>query len=264
MTHGGAGEPIDFSGEKNINNVANLLKAFLRELPEPLLTGQLYDQWVAVCQQQGDDADSADAVLWGIKDTLQLLPPVNRATLRRLVEYWALVLQYEHINRMNIAVRQTTHDTHDTQHTHTHTRHTTHDTHLTVMVLRGKALATVVGPTLLFKAGEPMANIDIIHLVNRLTSLLILHHAWLFDAEPGESDEHHAEAYGEAGESGHQTTTTAAEEEEEEEEYEEEEASLYPFDEEDNYTNTRFNAEGALIGGYHTHTRHLKWCVDLC
>jgi hypothetical protein len=44
-------------------------------------------------------------VLWGVKDTLQLLPPVNRATLRRLVEYWALVLQYEHINRMNIAVR---------------------------------------------------------------------------------------------------------------------------------------------------------------
>jgi hypothetical protein len=27
----------------------------------------------------------------------------------------------------------------------------------------------VVGPTLLFKAGEPMANIEIIHLVNRLT-----------------------------------------------------------------------------------------------
>jgi hypothetical protein len=47
----------------------------------------------------------SDAVLWGIKDTLQLLPRVNRATLRRLVEYWALVLQYEHINRMNIAVR---------------------------------------------------------------------------------------------------------------------------------------------------------------
>lgn len=209
------GEPIDFGGEKNINNVANLLKAFLRELPEPLLTAQLYDQWVAVCQQ-GDDPDNADAVLWGIKDTLQLLPPVNRATLRRLVEFWALVLQYEHINRMNIA-----------------------------------ALATVVGPTMLFKAGEPMANIDIIHLVNRLTSLLILHHAWLFDAESAESDEHHTEGYGEASESGHQTTTTAAEEEEaeEEEEYEEEEASLYPFDEEDNYTNTRFNAEGVLIGG---------------
>jgi hypothetical protein len=29
-----------------------------------------------------------------------------------------------------------------------------------------------------------------------------------------------------------------------------EDASLYPFDEEDNYYNTRFNAEGVLIGGY--------------
>jgi hypothetical protein len=46
-----------------------------------------------------------------------------------------------------------------------------------------QALATVVGPTLLFKAGEPMANIDIIHLVNRLTSLFILYHAWLFDSD---------------------------------------------------------------------------------
>jgi hypothetical protein len=116
---------------------------------------------------------------------------------------------------------------------------------------------------MLFKAGEPMANIDIIHLVNRLTSLLILHHAWLFDAESAESDEHHTEGYGEAGESGHQTTTTAAEEEEEEEEeYEEEEASLYPFDEEDNYTNTRFNAEGVLIGGYTHHTHAHTTCVD--
>jgi hypothetical protein len=56
-THTHTGEPIDFSGEKNINNVANLLKAFLRELPEPLLTAaQLYDQWVSVCQL-GDNAD---------------------------------------------------------------------------------------------------------------------------------------------------------------------------------------------------------------
>lgn len=44
-----------------------------------------------------------------------------------------------------------------------------------------QALATVVGPTLLFQKDGPVGNIENIHLVNRLTSLLILQHEWLFE-----------------------------------------------------------------------------------
>jgi len=40
-----------------------------------------------------------------VKEVLGLMPVVNRAIVRQLVQFWALVLEYEHINRMNITVR---------------------------------------------------------------------------------------------------------------------------------------------------------------
>lgn len=55
------------SGGKNLNlcsipnvdghTVASLLKLFLRELPDPLLTYALYDAWVAVQSKSCDFAD---------------------------------------------------------------------------------------------------------------------------------------------------------------------------------------------------------------
>lgn len=44
-----AGSDIDFVKDKaSPHDVASLLKQFLRELPDPLLTGAMYDQWLAL------------------------------------------------------------------------------------------------------------------------------------------------------------------------------------------------------------------------
>jgi hypothetical protein len=40
------GKKIDLTGE-DIHNVAGLLKLFFRELPEPLLTFELYESFIA-------------------------------------------------------------------------------------------------------------------------------------------------------------------------------------------------------------------------
>lgn len=42
-----AGEAVDFRDEPNPHNVAGLLKLYLRELNEPLMTFGLYDAFIA-------------------------------------------------------------------------------------------------------------------------------------------------------------------------------------------------------------------------
>ncbi len=43
------GKPVDFVGRKaSPHSVAGLLKAWLRELPEPLLTYGMFEQWMRI------------------------------------------------------------------------------------------------------------------------------------------------------------------------------------------------------------------------
>ncbi|ETE69488.1 Rho GTPase-activating protein 17, partial [Ophiophagus hannah] len=82
--------------------VAGALKSYLRELPEPLMTYALYEEWTQVANIQDQDKKLQD--LWRI---CQILPKPNLANFRYLIKFLAKLAQYSDINKMtpsNIAI----------------------------------------------------------------------------------------------------------------------------------------------------------------
>ena len=81
-----AGEDIQFDDTTDIHFVAVLLKTFFREMPEPLLTFDLFDD-VMRFQDMPNDARTAF-----IKDALgKKLPKQNFAVLKYLVDFLSMV-----------------------------------------------------------------------------------------------------------------------------------------------------------------------------
>ncbi|XP_053527780.1 rho GTPase-activating protein 17 isoform X5 [Artibeus jamaicensis] len=82
--------------------VAGALKSYLRELPEPLMTFNLYEEWTQVASVQDQDKKLQD--LWRI---CQKLPPPNFINFRYLIKFLAKLAQTSDINKMtpsNIAI----------------------------------------------------------------------------------------------------------------------------------------------------------------
>ncbi|KAI8342790.1 hypothetical protein BC941DRAFT_148442 [Chlamydoabsidia padenii] len=133
----------------DINVVADALKQFLRELPEPLLTFVLYEEFInASASEDHDDR------VYKIKQAIQKLPIPNYQLLKRLIEHFVVVTDYEAINHMYAT-----------------------------------NLAIVFGPTLLQPTPGPaafttsMSNLG--HHQN-IVKDLILHYHYLFDIDGGE------------------------------------------------------------------------------
>ncbi|PIA19734.1 RhoGAP-domain-containing protein, partial [Coemansia reversa NRRL 1564] len=82
-------------GFHDINVVSGVIKQFLRELPEPLMTFNLYDGFINAAS-----IDDYDERLWAIKDLVHALPTTNYTVLKRLVEHLERVTDYEEINHM--------------------------------------------------------------------------------------------------------------------------------------------------------------------
>ncbi|XP_066239480.1 rho GTPase-activating protein 17 isoform X3 [Saccopteryx leptura] len=82
--------------------VAGALKSYLRELPEPLMTFNLYEEWTQVASVQDQDKKLQD--LWRI---CQKLPPQNFVNFRYLIKFLAKLAQTSDVNKMtpsNIAI----------------------------------------------------------------------------------------------------------------------------------------------------------------
>ncbi|XP_067390437.1 rho GTPase-activating protein 17 isoform X6 [Emydura macquarii macquarii] len=82
--------------------VAGALKSYLRELPEPLMTYSLYEEWTQVANVQDQDKKLQD--LWR---TCKRLPKHNLANFRYLIKFLAKLAQNSDINKMtpsNIAI----------------------------------------------------------------------------------------------------------------------------------------------------------------
>ncbi|KAJ2080065.1 hypothetical protein H4R24_003336 [Coemansia sp. RSA 988] len=90
-------EAVDLGsgGFHDINVVSGVIKQFLRELPEPLMTFNLYDGFINAAS-----IDDYDERLWAIKDLVHALPTTNYTVLKRLVEHLERVTDYEEINHM--------------------------------------------------------------------------------------------------------------------------------------------------------------------
>ncbi|KAM8825550.1 rho GTPase-activating protein 17-like isoform 4-T4 [Synchiropus picturatus] len=82
--------------------VAGALKSYLRELPEPLMTFGLYDEWNKASSIS--DSDKRLQALWVTCDSL---PKAHKANLRYLVKFLAKLAQDSEVNKMtpsNIAI----------------------------------------------------------------------------------------------------------------------------------------------------------------
>ncbi|XP_053495973.1 rho GTPase-activating protein 17a isoform X3 [Ictalurus furcatus] len=82
--------------------VAGALKSYLRELPEPLMTYEFYDEWI-----QASNISDPDKRLQALWVTCDQLPKNNKANFRYLVKFLAKLAQESEINKMtpsNIAI----------------------------------------------------------------------------------------------------------------------------------------------------------------
>ncbi|PSS03233.1 hypothetical protein BD289DRAFT_478703 [Coniella lustricola] len=97
---------LDFRNPENffhdVNSVAGLLKQFFRDLPDPLLTREYYDQFIAAARHD-DEIVRRDS----LHATINNLPDPNYATLRALMLHLNRVVENSSSNRMttqNLAI----------------------------------------------------------------------------------------------------------------------------------------------------------------
>ncbi|CAJ1080622.1 SH3 domain-binding protein 1 isoform X2 [Xyrichtys novacula] len=82
--------------------VAGALKCYLRELPEPLMTFELYNDWFKAAGEK-DPTEKLEQ----FKVLLKKLPPENYNNLRYLVQFLSLLSEQQAVNKMtpsNIAI----------------------------------------------------------------------------------------------------------------------------------------------------------------
>ncbi|XP_073945144.1 rho GTPase-activating protein 44-like [Choristoneura fumiferana] len=87
---------------RDVHVVAAVLKSYLRELPEPLLTYRLYDHFVAAHRQPSEQARLN--ALW---EAIHLLPEPNYQNLRYLIKFLSALTQNQSTNKMtpsNLAI----------------------------------------------------------------------------------------------------------------------------------------------------------------
>ncbi|XP_047657060.1 rho GTPase-activating protein 44 isoform X4 [Tachysurus fulvidraco] len=82
--------------------IAGALKSYLRELPEPLMTSQLYDEWI-----QASNVQDMDKRLQALLTACEKLPTANLNNFRYLIKFLAKLTEYQDANKMtpgNIAI----------------------------------------------------------------------------------------------------------------------------------------------------------------
>ncbi|KHN81756.1 Rho GTPase-activating protein 29 [Toxocara canis] len=79
-------------------NIASVVKLYLRKLPEPLLTQELYSGWISLAGRNIDEENSC--IIEQIRSLLQKLPPQNFDTLQFLLLHLNRVTWFEVDNLM--------------------------------------------------------------------------------------------------------------------------------------------------------------------
>ncbi|XP_029030009.1 rho GTPase-activating protein 1 [Betta splendens] len=96
-----SGEPVNFREMEDVHLAAVILKTFLRELPEPLLTYQLYNDIVNFATVSSEIQASV------MRSLVESLPEENYASLQYLITFLAKVSANSGVNKMtnsNLAV----------------------------------------------------------------------------------------------------------------------------------------------------------------
>ncbi|XP_058824121.1 unconventional myosin-IXb-like isoform X2 [Topomyia yanbarensis] len=91
----GSSDEMDYESY-NVHVLTNVLKSFLREMPEPLLTFDRYDDFL----RAADLSDGNDRVQT-LLSLIKKIPPSHHCLLERLIFHLALVAKLEQYNRMS-------------------------------------------------------------------------------------------------------------------------------------------------------------------
>ncbi|XP_075040060.1 SH3 domain-binding protein 1 [Mixophyes fleayi] len=82
--------------------VAGALKSYLRELPEPLMTSELFDDWMKAASIKDPEIHRES-----YREVCKKLPPENYNNLRYLIKFLATLAEHQEVNKMtpsNIAI----------------------------------------------------------------------------------------------------------------------------------------------------------------
>ncbi|KAJ8730205.1 hypothetical protein PYW07_017243 [Mythimna separata] len=125
---------------RDMHVVASVLKCYLRELPEPLLTYRLYENFVNASRQTSEQTRLN--ALW---EAIHLLPEANFQNLRYLIKFLSTLTQNQSTNKMTPS-----------------------------------NLAIVIAPNLLWAADDSTFDMNITTAVNCIVELLIKHADWFY------------------------------------------------------------------------------------
>lgn len=125
---------------RDMHVVASVLKCYLRELPEPLLTYRLYENFILASRQPSEQARLN--ALW---EAIHLLPDANFQNLRYLIKFLSALTKNQSTNKMTPS-----------------------------------NLAIVIAPNLLWAADESTFDMNITTAVNCVVELLIKQADWFF------------------------------------------------------------------------------------
>ncbi|XP_052771167.1 rho GTPase-activating protein 44-like isoform X7 [Mya arenaria] len=138
-----AGIDLDDTGDLDPHTVAGALKQYLRELPEPLLTFDKFNDFMAAAQQQGEQQRLQ--ALWVVVDRL---PKPNYDNFRYLVKFLSKLKEKSDINKMtpgNIAI--------------------------------------VIGPNLIWSEGDSGPNMMNTGILSLITEWIVQHADWFFPGD---------------------------------------------------------------------------------
>nr|CAB3222840.1 rho GTPase-activating protein 17 [Phallusia mammillata] len=96
LVDGGVLDLAEYEAQDDIHAVAGALKQYLRELPEPLLTHKLHDEWLHAASIQNNDDKLQE--IWTIIDKL---PEENKANFRYLIKFCAVIAEHQELNKMS-------------------------------------------------------------------------------------------------------------------------------------------------------------------
>nr|XP_046230325.1 rho GTPase-activating protein 24 isoform X2 [Scatophagus argus] len=137
------GEKPSFDCNTDVHTVASLLKLYLRELPEPVVPFNKYDEFLACAKLLSKDDEMG---LKELRRLVECLPPVNYNLLKYICRFLDEVQSYSGVNKMSV-----------------------------------QNLATVFGPNILRpKVEDPVTIMEGTVLVQQLMAVLIGRHDVLF------------------------------------------------------------------------------------
>eukprot|EP00005_Dracoamoeba_jomungandri_P008734 CAMPEP_0174273988 /NCGR_PEP_ID=MMETSP0439-20130205/56514_1 /TAXON_ID=0 /ORGANISM="Stereomyxa ramosa, Strain Chinc5" /LENGTH=560 /DNA_ID=CAMNT_0015365515 /DNA_START=140 /DNA_END=1819 /DNA_ORIENTATION=+ len=92
-----AGEDVILD-DVDVHTVTGLLKLYLRELPEPLCTFELYDMFIAAA---GIPREQHTMRVYQVLKVLEMLPLANQILIKYLVNFLLLVKEHSNVNKMS-------------------------------------------------------------------------------------------------------------------------------------------------------------------